>query len=75
MSISLKDIVIIGINLVIISLLIIIYPTCLEHKEMYEKCNYRVLCQKGVIDDPICDDYEYLDIPDSINISVGTTIR
>jgi len=39
-----------------------------EWKNAYEDCNYKILCQKGAIDDPICDNYEYTFIPDNIPI-------
>jgi len=49
-----------------------------EEKALMEECNYRILCQKGMINDPICQNYAYknLEIPELnlTNLTVGTTI-
>jgi len=67
------DVIWITTNIMIIILLIIVYPICSENKKLFEQCDYKILCQKGLIDDPICKQYQ--NIPDSINITTGTTIR
>ena len=54
-----------------IRLLMVDLPT---NKELFEECDFKVLCQKGMIDDPECEAYTHIHIPDSFNLTVGTTI-
>jgi len=58
-------IILIVIFLVIIALLVYIMPIAIEERDLYQKCDVKILCRMGRMDKMYCSD----DVNSTFNIS------